>query len=53
MQRRRVMVLCLFLFIPGGNMTNITTAANDELSVKMHFLIMADKNDPNVMYVYM
>ena len=44
---------CLTNAIPGGNMTNITTAANDELSVKMHFLIMADKDDPNVMYVYM
>ena len=34
-------------------MTNITTAANADLSEKMHFLIMADKNDSNVLYVYM
>ena len=44
---------CLTNAIPGGNMTNITTGANEELSVKMHFLIMADRDDSNVMYVYM
>lgn len=44
---------CLTSSIPGGNMANVTTLANSNLSEKMHFIFMPVKDDPNTMYLYM
>ena len=44
---------CLTNSVSGGNMTSITTAANSQLSVKMHFLFLPVQGDENTMYLYM
>ena len=44
---------CLTPSIQGGNMANVTTAANQDLSENMHFVFTPDRQDPNTMYLYM
>ena len=44
---------CLTKSISGGNMANITEAANSKLSENMHFLFMPVKDDPNTLYLFM